>query len=406
VENLMFRVSRWAILPVVALGPILLTPPALADEYLISPGDELDLSVFARPDLSRIYRVRSDGTISMHIVGTIPAAGRTPAKLEQEVEALLATAFSDSESVTLEVASYVPIIVSGDVENPGNVPFQAGIDVRSAVAISGGMADPANLDNTSSRMRVSDELANAEVLSKRLAALQVTRARLIAARDGDTTMEISDEVQKQLDENQAEPLVTAAATLLAALGEVQDARRQAQGDQLRLAREEAEAFAERRTLLNNQLDTLLKALADQQNLRDRGLARSDRVVQLTLDTSRLRVDILESIGLEAAARQKLERAASAPATDETQLRADLSGLLAETEAAILETSTRLERSRAFVREFASSADIAEEFDVSVTYRIYRRNGEATEVVEAGPDTRLHPGDGLEVVRMVDIPGAP
>jgi exopolysaccharide production protein ExoF len=300
----------------------------------------------------------------------------------------------------------VPIIVSGDVENPGNVPFQAGIDVRSAVAISGGMADPANLDNTSSRMRVSDELANAEVLSKRLAALQVTRARLIAARDGDTTMEISDEVQKQLDENQAEPLVTAAATLLAALGEVQDARRQAQGDQLRLAREEAEAFAERRTLLNNQLDTLLKALADQQNLRDRGLARSDRVVQLTLDTSRLRVDILESIGLEAAARQKLERAASAPATDETQLRADLSGLLAETEAAILETSTRLERSRAFVREFASSADIAEEFDVSVTYRIYRRNGEATEVVEAGPDTRLHPGDGLEVVRMVDIPGAP
>ncbi|MCS5603427.1 MAG: polysaccharide biosynthesis/export family protein [Paracoccus sp. (in: a-proteobacteria)] len=402
----MFRVSRWAILPVVALGPILLTPPALADEYLISPGDELDLSVFARPDLSRIYRVRSDGTISMHIVGTIPAAGRTPAKLEQEVEALLATAFSDSESVTLEVASYVPIIVSGDVENPGNVPFQAGIDVRSAVAISGGMADPANLDNTSSRMRVSDELANAEVLSKRLAALQVTRARLIAARDGDTTMEISDEVQKQLDENQAEPLVTAAATLLAALGEVQDARRQAQGDQLRLAREEAEAFAERRTLLNNQLDTLLKALADQQNLRDRGLARSDRVVQLTLDTSRLRVDILESIGLEAAARQKLERAASAPATDETQLRADLSGLLAETEAAILETSTRLERSRAFVREFASSADIAEEFDVSVTYRIYRRNGEATEVVEAGPDTRLHPGDGLEVVRMVDIPGAP
>ena len=402
----MFRVSRWAILPVVALGPILLTPPALADEYLISPGDELDLSVFARPDLSRIYRVRSDGTISMHIVGTIPAAGRTPAKLEQEVEALLATAFSDSESVTLEVASYVPIIVSGDVETPGKVPFQAGIDVRSAVAISGGMADPANLDNTSSRMRVSDELANAEVLSKRLAALQVTRARLIAARDGDTTMEISDEVQKQLDENQAEPLVTAAATLLAALGEVQDARRQAQGDQLRLAREEAEAFAERRTLLNNQLDTLLKALADQQNLRDRGLARSDRVVQLTLDTSRLRVDILESIGLEAAARQKLERAASAPATDETQLRADLSGLLAETEAAILETSTRLERSRAFVREFASSADIAEEFDVSVTYRIYRRNGEATEVVEAGPDTRLHPGDGLEVVRMVDIPGAP
>ena len=117
--------------------------------------------------------------------------------------------------------------------------------MRSAVAISGGMADPANLDNTSSRMRVSDELANAEVLSKRLAALQVTRARLIAARDGDTTMEISDEVQKQLDENQAEPLVTAAATLLAALGEVQDARRQAQGDQLRLAREEAEAFAER-----------------------------------------------------------------------------------------------------------------------------------------------------------------
>jgi len=400
-----FEILRGNFLYPLIIGAALVAPAALAEDYPIRPGDELDLSIFARPDLSRVYRVRPDGTISLHIVGTIAAAGRTPADLEGDIKGRLAQSLSDTESVTLEVASYAPIIVSGDVDQPGAVPFRPGIDVRSAVALGGGFSDPVSIDDTGSRMRVSDAAANARALSARLSALEVTRARLIAARDGKTTIEFGDDVQKQLDETDSEPLIAAAAALLTALDAVRDVRVRGQTDQLKLAREEAEAFAERRTLLNGQLDTLAKALADQQDLRDRGLARSDRVVELTLDTSRLRVDILESIALEAAARQKLERAAAAPAADEMQLRADLSALLADTEAEILQTTAQLEQARAFVREFASDRATLEEFGLHVSYHIHRQNGDETEMIEAVPDTRLQPGDGLEVVRAVTPPEA-
>lgn len=370
---------------------------ASAQDYPILPGDEIDLSVFARPDLSRIYRVRADGTISMHIMGTVPAAGRTPAELEGDVEALLAKFFSDTESATLEVAAYRPVIVSGDVAVPGAVPFYAGMDVRSAVALGGGAGSAMAVDTTSGQMRVSDEKANADLLAARLAALQVSRAQLLAASAGQTELALPD---ARLAEGATEPLVVAAGQLLAAREEVRQARARSQSEQVRLARDEAEAFAERHAELTAQLATLTDALAEQQKLRELGLNRSERVVELAVDVSEVRVDILESIGLEAAARQKLERAETAPAEEETRLRAELSQLLSDTEAAILETATELSRSRAFVQEFGGVSMPDDAFGGTITYRIHRRNGEAADVIHADPDTLLYPGDGLEVSRIL------
>lgn len=376
-----------------------LAVPALAEDYPIRAGDTLDLSVFARPDLSRTYRVRSDGTISLHIVGTIPAAGRLPAELEQDIETRLAAVFSDTESATLEVSSYLPVFVSGDVAVPGAAPFHPGIDVRTAVAISGGFANLAVQNDTGLRMRVADEAANVAIYKDRLAVLEVTRARLSAVQDGDAGPGISAVVEERTGNRPAQQLSDAADAIVAALDDQQDVRARVQADQVRLAREEADAFAERQALLNGQLDTILEELANQQDLRERGLTRADRVVDLTLDASRLRVDILESIGLEAAARQKLERAESSLASDDTDRRAEVSEALAETEAAILETSTRLDRSRAFLREFGGDTALEEDGGTRVVYLVHRRDGDVTRTMEADPDTRLHPGDGLEIARV-------
>ncbi|CTQ34785.1 polysaccharide biosynthesis/export family protein [Jannaschia rubra] len=396
------KVANWAAVQAAGLALMLLAVPAHAEDYPIGAGDELELSIFARPDLSRLYRVRQDGTISLHIVGTIPAAGLLPAELEQDIEDRLAAVFSDTESATLEVASYRPVIVSGDVRVPGAAPFRPGMDVRSAVAISGGFLDTALMDDAGLRMRVADEAANAALMAARLDTLEVTRARLNALRDGGSAADLAETVRARTGQPPAAPLTDAAEAVMSAQAERQALRARTQADQTRLAREEAEAFAERRVLLNGQLDTILEELGNQQDLRERGLARSTRVVDLTLEAASLRVDILEAIGLEAAARQKLERAESSLASDETDRQAELSDALADTEAAILETATRLDRSRAFVREFGGEAALAlpGEDGTRVAYLIHRRNGEGARVVEAGPDTLLHPGDGLEVLRAL------
>lgn len=401
----MLKVVHQATLSALMLGIIFPTPSISAEDYPIVPGDTLEISVFARPDLSRIYRVRADGMISLHMIGKVKAEGRSPSELEYDIETLLTQQFSDMESVTLEVASYMPVIVSGDIATPGQVPFHAGIDVRWAVAMGGGMFRPVDVDDTGNRMRVSGELANADLLAARLAALEVTRARLIAARDGKTTLNMAETAPEQHNNVQDHSLIAAATALLEALDQAQNMRAEVQDDQVRLAREEAEAFAERRTLLTSQLETVLSALEDQESLRERGLARADRVVELTLDVSSLRVDILESIGLEAAARQKLESAQSAPMTEDTELQLELAELLVETESAILETTTQLDRSRSFVREYGG-IETGGEFEMAATYSIHRRSGGAARVIEAVPDTLLHPGDNLEVRRISAGAGLP
>ena len=69
-------------------GPAMASPTEAAD-YLIGPGDSLQISVWRSPELSMSVPVRPDGRISTPLVEDIVAAGRTPAELGREIEARL-----------------------------------------------------------------------------------------------------------------------------------------------------------------------------------------------------------------------------------------------------------------------------------------------------------------------------
>ncbi|MFT4955494.1 MAG: protein involved in polysaccharide export with SLBB domain [Brevundimonas sp.] len=108
-------------------------------EYLIYPGDELDIQTPTAPELNRAVRVGPDGRISMPLVGQVMAADRSL----PELEASLATAYASQlrhpmVEVTLTQAGPLKVWVDGEVRTPGVYDMPGDIEAWQAVIMAGG----------------------------------------------------------------------------------------------------------------------------------------------------------------------------------------------------------------------------------------------------------------------------
>jgi len=114
-------------------------PPADAGTYRLGAGDVVRLITFGEEQLTGEFRVADSGTVALPLVGPINTAGRTPAELEQAVaEALRQGNLLRNPSVSAEVTAYRPIFVLGEVNKPGQYPYQPGMTVVTAAAVAGG----------------------------------------------------------------------------------------------------------------------------------------------------------------------------------------------------------------------------------------------------------------------------
>lgn len=113
-------------------------PPG-AREYRLGPGDTVRLITYGEDALTGGFQVSAAGTIAMPLLGGVRAAGLTPAELGQEVADLLeGEKLLLHPSVAAEVTTYRPIFVLGEVNKPGEYPYQPGMTVVTAAAVAGG----------------------------------------------------------------------------------------------------------------------------------------------------------------------------------------------------------------------------------------------------------------------------
>lgn len=113
--------------------------------YVLGPDDEVDVQVFGAPDLSARSRVDSEGSVSLPLLGAVPAAGKAPPELEEEIERRLAATYMKNPHVRVEVTSMTSrtISVLGSVREPGVYPLEERTTVLSAIARAGGLAEDA-----------------------------------------------------------------------------------------------------------------------------------------------------------------------------------------------------------------------------------------------------------------------
>jgi protein involved in polysaccharide export with SLBB domain len=115
--------------------------------YEFAPGDQIRILTLEHKDLSVETAVADDGTIEMPLIGTIKVTGLTVSRLRDVVAQALDKDFIVDPKVNVEILKYRPFYVLGEVKAPGGFEYQAGMDVRKAVALAGGYTRRASQDS-------------------------------------------------------------------------------------------------------------------------------------------------------------------------------------------------------------------------------------------------------------------
>ncbi len=105
------------------------------DSFVIGNDDVLAINVWKEPDISRSIPVRSDGKISLPLVGEVQATGQTPLKLEQEIAAKLKNYISEPEvTVIVQQINSQKFNILGQVTRPGSYVITNSATVLDAIA--------------------------------------------------------------------------------------------------------------------------------------------------------------------------------------------------------------------------------------------------------------------------------
>src|SRR3954447_301154 len=136
--------------PVVVAAPVAYVEPMPVRHdaaYHLDAGDRLRVVVYGQEGLTNTYAVSAGGSITMPLIGSVPARGRTTAGLAAAISAKLRAGFIREPSVAVEIEAYRPFFILGEVAAPGQYPYVPNMTVESAVAIAGGFSPRARRDS-------------------------------------------------------------------------------------------------------------------------------------------------------------------------------------------------------------------------------------------------------------------
>ncbi|MDR3495728.1 MAG: polysaccharide export protein [Ancalomicrobiaceae bacterium] len=135
----------------------------LNEPYRFDSGDKLRITVFDQPGLSQVYMVDQGGYVTFPLVGPVAARGATSQDLARQIAKKLEAGYLKHPDVSVEVDTYRPFFIMGEIKNAGQYTFVAGMTVQNAVAIAGGFTPRA----VTADAEITRQL-NGEVMSGRV----------------------------------------------------------------------------------------------------------------------------------------------------------------------------------------------------------------------------------------------
>ena len=108
------------------------------DAYRLAVGDKVRITVYGHDDLSGEFEIDAAGNASLPLTGDIRAAGQTLNSFEAAIIDALRPDYLKNPRVSVELLTYRPFYIFGEVNAPGSYPYTTGMTVISAVAVAGG----------------------------------------------------------------------------------------------------------------------------------------------------------------------------------------------------------------------------------------------------------------------------
>ncbi|MGI9414287.1 MAG: polysaccharide biosynthesis/export family protein [Hyphomicrobiales bacterium] len=106
--------------------------------YKVGGGDRLRITVFGQTDLTGEYNIDGLGRISMPLLSFVKIGGLSTPQIERLIEARLRKDFLRNPDVAVEVISFRPFFILGEVRTAGQFPYVGGMTIQKAVAVGGG----------------------------------------------------------------------------------------------------------------------------------------------------------------------------------------------------------------------------------------------------------------------------
>ena len=129
--------------------PVQVVAPVDGGAYTLDAGDKLRIVVFGQDTLSNTYTVDAAGVVTMPLIGGVPARGLTTAQLSGAIAGRLKQNYLRDPSVAVEIDTYRPFFVLGEVTYPGQYPYVPNMTVENAIAIAGGFTPRASKSSVS-----------------------------------------------------------------------------------------------------------------------------------------------------------------------------------------------------------------------------------------------------------------
>lgn len=112
-------------------------------DYRLGAGDKVRLTVYDETDLSGEFQVDGTGYVRLPLIGQVKASGRTAHQLEGDVANALLDGYLKNPRVSLEVTTYRPFYIIGQVNRPGQYAYASNMSALDAVGMAGGFTDHA-----------------------------------------------------------------------------------------------------------------------------------------------------------------------------------------------------------------------------------------------------------------------
>jgi exopolysaccharide production protein ExoF len=366
------------------------------DQVKITDAERLAIRFQGYPELTGDYRISPDGEISVPVIGRFNVVDQTAAQLEKILAKKTGEIAGREVYVTVEMAAYRPMFVTGLVKTPGSIQWFPGMTVLKAVSLSGGIYRVDGVvrsDSTSG----SNELARFKKALEDEKRSIAELARIRAEQRSASVIEIPDQLVKLAGPKEAEQLINAQTVLL-------ESRRSSFADQLAtLERGRALAGQELAGLKvqGSRITELLRLRTDArqkvQDLLSKGLVRADRALDEEIKVSELEeksTNTAVAVARVQATVANLEREA---VTMQAERKAQLEGQALKLEREIVQLGIEFESSRDAYSELTGNSTPGGP-ERQMSFKLVRSIGSERDVILANDSTLTRPGDVLVVAR--------
>ncbi len=364
------------------------------ERYELGSGDRLKIIFFQNADLSGEFRVQADGNVSVPLLGSFEAAGKTTAEISSEIAAAFQRGDKQAAQVVVEVAEWRPLYVNGYVSKPGNYVFTPGMTVLHAISMAGGIYRV--LDGSiGNALGISSMLGQVQGDTERLKLAIAHLAGLLAERTGREAAEAPARLIDLCGKAEADALVAVENRSLKWRRDTLKSRLDSRAHQIALSKDEITAFKGQLQQIKEQKRLKGLQLDDTQTLADKGLSRRTDLINLQSSIADLERSERETLGSIARAERTLSQLDQESSELPVLRKLDAEKEINEVQQQIASYKSVISTSRDLIGRVAGTEQPVDAPD-QVNYVIMRKGRQDETFLSAKETTRLHAGDVVVV----------